>query len=35
MERNYALDPEELEAGFVLACQSVPVSEDVELDFDA
>ena len=22
-------------AGFVLACQSVPVSEDVELDFDA
>ena len=35
MERNYALDPEETEAGFVLACQSVPVSEDVELDFDA
>ncbi len=35
MARNYALDPEEVEAGFVLACQSVPVSEDVELDFDA
>jgi ring-1,2-phenylacetyl-CoA epoxidase subunit PaaE len=35
MERNYALDPEETAAGFVLACQSVPVSEDVELDFDA
>ena len=35
MARNYALDPEEPAAGFVLACQSVPVSEDVELDFDA
>ena len=35
MERNYALDPEELESGFVLACQSVPVTDDVELDFDA
>ena len=35
MARNYALDPEEVEAGFVLACQSVPVSEDLELDFDA
>jgi ring-1,2-phenylacetyl-CoA epoxidase subunit PaaE len=35
MARNYALDPEEVGAGFVLACQSVPVSEDVELDFDA
>ena len=35
MERNYALDPEELEAGFVLACQSHPVTDEVELDFDA
>ena len=35
MARNYALDPEEVGAGFVLACQSVPVSEDLELDFDA
>jgi ring-1,2-phenylacetyl-CoA epoxidase subunit PaaE len=35
MARNYALDPEEVAAGFVLACQSVPVSDDVELDFDA
>jgi ring-1,2-phenylacetyl-CoA epoxidase subunit PaaE len=35
MERNFALDPEEVAAGFVLACQSVPVSDDVELDFDA
>ena len=35
MERNYALDPEEVLAGFVLACQSVPVSAEAELDFDA
>jgi ring-1,2-phenylacetyl-CoA epoxidase subunit PaaE len=35
MARNYALDPDEVEAGFVLACQSVPVSDDLELDFDA
>jgi ring-1,2-phenylacetyl-CoA epoxidase subunit PaaE len=35
MARNYALDAEEMAAGFVLACQSVPVSDEVELDFDA
>jgi ring-1,2-phenylacetyl-CoA epoxidase subunit PaaE len=35
MERNYALEPDEVEAGFVLACQSRPVSDEVELDFDA
>ncbi len=35
MARNYALDPDEVAAGFVLACQSVPVSEELELDFDA
>ena len=35
MARNYALEPDEVEAGFVLACQSVPVSEEVVLDFDA
>lgn len=34
MERNYALEPEELDAGYVLACQSHPVSEAVEVDFD-
>ena len=35
MARNYALDDEEVAGGFVLACQSVPVSDVVELDFDA
>ncbi|SCK16173.1 2Fe-2S iron-sulfur cluster-binding protein [Streptomyces sp. WMMB 322] len=34
MERNYALEDDELEAGYVLACQSRPVSEAVEVDFD-
>jgi ring-1,2-phenylacetyl-CoA epoxidase subunit PaaE len=34
MERNWALEPDELAAGFVLACQSTPVSDRVVLDFD-
>ncbi|MER7493630.1 2Fe-2S iron-sulfur cluster-binding protein [Streptomyces pharetrae] len=34
MDRNYALETEETEAGYVLACQSHPVTERVELDFD-
>jgi ring-1,2-phenylacetyl-CoA epoxidase subunit PaaE len=34
MERNFALEPEETQAGYVLACQSHPVTEKVELDFD-
>jgi ring-1,2-phenylacetyl-CoA epoxidase subunit PaaE len=35
MDRNYALEPEELARGRVLACQSHPVSDQVELDYDA
>ena len=35
MDRNYALEPEEVAAGIVLACQSHPVSDTVELDYDA
>ncbi|MCJ1678639.1 2Fe-2S iron-sulfur cluster-binding protein [Streptomyces sp. APSN-46.1] len=34
MDRNFALETEETEAGFVLACQSHPVTEEVEIDFD-
>ncbi|MFZ5851120.1 MAG: 1,2-phenylacetyl-CoA epoxidase subunit PaaE [Actinomycetota bacterium] len=35
MDRNYALEEAEREAGFVLACQSHPDSDTVVLDFDA
>ncbi|OIJ91910.1 2Fe-2S iron-sulfur cluster-binding protein [Streptomyces colonosanans] len=34
MDRNFALEPEETDAGFVLACQSHPLTETVKLDFD-
>jgi ring-1,2-phenylacetyl-CoA epoxidase subunit PaaE len=35
MARNYALEPAEIAAGFVLACQSRPVTAKVTVDFDA
>lgn len=35
MARNYALEESEIEAGFRLACQSVPTTAKVLLDFDA
>lgn len=35
MDRNFALEPEETEAGYVLACQSHPATAKVEVDFDA
>ena len=35
MDQNYALEADELHAGYVLACQSHPTSERVTLDFDA
>jgi ring-1,2-phenylacetyl-CoA epoxidase subunit PaaE len=34
MENNYALEPDELEKGFILTCQSHPRSEKVTVDFD-
>jgi len=34
MATNYGLEPWEIEAGFVLACQSRPVSDAVLLDYD-
>ena len=34
MDVNYALEPEEIEAGFILTCQSHPVTEKVVVDFD-
>lgn len=35
MTRNYALEPDELEEGWVLACQAHPTTESVRLDYDA
>ncbi|MGI9093644.1 MAG: 1,2-phenylacetyl-CoA epoxidase subunit PaaE [Mycobacteriales bacterium] len=35
MRRNYALEQEELDAGFVLTCQALPVSDDVVVDYDS
>ena len=34
MEDNYALEPDEVAAGFVLTCQSVPTTSEVEVDYD-
>lgn len=35
MDTNYALEQEELDAGYILTCQSHPRSSDLEIDFDA
>lgn len=35
MRRNFALEKSEVAAGFVLTCQSLPVSEVLTVDFDA
>jgi ring-1,2-phenylacetyl-CoA epoxidase subunit PaaE len=35
MARNYALEPEELAKGYVLTCQSRPVTAQVTLDYDS
>jgi ring-1,2-phenylacetyl-CoA epoxidase subunit PaaE len=35
MRRNFALEEAELDAGFVLTCQSRPVSEAATVDYDA
>lgn len=34
MEHNYALVAEDLEAGYVLTCQSVPLTERLTVDYD-
>ena len=34
MVQNFALENDELDRGYVLACQSYPTSDDVVLDFD-
>ncbi len=35
MDTNWALEPDEVERGYVLTCQSHPTSERVSLDYDA
>ena len=35
MDHNYALEPWETEAGFVLTCQSHPTTDQVVVDYDA
>jgi ring-1,2-phenylacetyl-CoA epoxidase subunit PaaE len=34
MRRNFALDQAEVAAGYVLTCQSLPVSDEVTIDYD-
>lgn len=34
MDVNYALEPEEVEAGFILTCQAHPKTDKVTVDFD-
>jgi ring-1,2-phenylacetyl-CoA epoxidase subunit PaaE len=35
MDANYALEPDEIERGYVLTCQSHPTSDRVVVDYDA
>ena len=35
MRRNYALEPAEVAAGYVLTCQALPASDEVTIDFDS
>jgi ring-1,2-phenylacetyl-CoA epoxidase subunit PaaE len=35
MRRNFALEPAEVAAGYVLTCQSLPASAWVTIDYDA
>jgi ring-1,2-phenylacetyl-CoA epoxidase subunit PaaE len=34
MATNYGLEPWEVDKGFVLACQSTPVTDEIVLDYD-
>ncbi|TFV86510.1 phenylacetate-CoA oxygenase/reductase subunit PaaK [Blastococcus sp. CT_GayMR20] len=35
MRRNYALEKKEIDAGYVLTCQTLPLSDAVTVDFDS
>jgi len=34
MEKNYTLEPHEIDAGFVLTCQCHPISDRVVVSYD-
>jgi len=35
MRRNYALEADEVDVGYVLTCQAIPTSDDIAVDYDA
>jgi ring-1,2-phenylacetyl-CoA epoxidase subunit PaaE len=35
MRRNYALEPSELAADYVLTCQAIPTTDDLTIDYDS
>jgi ring-1,2-phenylacetyl-CoA epoxidase subunit PaaE len=35
MRRNYALEQRETDAGYILTCQAVPLSDEITVDYDA
>ena len=35
MRRNFALEQDEIDAGYVLTCQAIPASDQVTVDYDA
>ena len=35
MIRHFGLSQDEVDRGYVLTCQAIPISDDVEIDFDA
>jgi ring-1,2-phenylacetyl-CoA epoxidase subunit PaaE len=35
MVENYALEPEELERGYILTCQAIPTSKEISVDYDS
>jgi len=35
MRRNFALERDEVDAGYILTCQALPTSDDIAVDYDA
>jgi ring-1,2-phenylacetyl-CoA epoxidase subunit PaaE len=34
MEVNYALEKDQVDAGYILTCQSLPLTDTIVVDFD-